>query len=91
MHQISNLPPLSPRARKALDVLADGGHIRYGLEFNTYTRRQQFQARVVTAEGERIKGVGLSAFRELDRAGFLTRCPSSNSVATYYKMNTGAA
>lgn len=80
----TNLPPLSGRARKALDVLADGGQFCHGLERNSYTGREQFHYRLQKA-GSTVRGVGMAAFYELKDAGLLV-CASSTSVATYYKL-----
>lgn len=84
MTAASNLPVLSARALKALDVLADGGQFRHGLERNRYTGREQFQYRLQKA-GRTVRGIGMAAFYELKEAGFLAFA-SSTSVATYYKL-----
>ncbi|HAX40611.1 MAG TPA: hypothetical protein DCY10_07035 [Clostridiales bacterium] len=81
----TNLPQLSARAQKALDVLADGGQFRHGLERNSYTGREQFQYRLQPKGGGVVKGVGIAAFYELDKLGMLVAA-SSTSVATYYKL-----
>ena len=39
---MTNLPNLSNRAKKALEVLADGGRFVHRLERNSYTGREQF-------------------------------------------------
>lgn len=80
----NNYPALSARALKALDVLADGGQFRHGLERNSYTGREQFQYRLQKGGGT-VRGVGMAAFYELKNAGFLAFA-SSTSVATYYKL-----
>jgi len=40
---MSELPALSTMARKALEVLKEGGEFRYALEMSSYTRREQFK------------------------------------------------
>lgn len=84
MTAASNLPALSARALKALDVLADGGQFRHGLERNRYTGREQFRYRLQKT-GHTVRGIGMAAFYELKEAGFLAFA-SSTSVATYYKL-----
>lgn len=81
---MTNLPKLSPRAQKALDVLADGGQFVCRLERNSYTRREQFAYRLLK-EGSVVRGIGLAAFYEIkDR--FLTLAEGGTSVSTYYKL-----
>jgi uncharacterized protein YjhX (UPF0386 family) len=80
----SNLPKLSPRAQKALDILADGGRFVCRLERNGYTRREQFAYRLLK-DGHVVRGIGLAAFYEIkDR--FLTICDHNTSVSTYYQI-----
>lgn len=90
---MTNLPALSNRAKKALDVLADGGRFAYRLERNSYTGREQFQYRLTARRcAGVVKGVGMSAFYELQNAGLLALCPNEGtSVSTYYKLNTTGA
>jgi hypothetical protein len=84
---MSNLPQLSNRAKQALDILADGGSFHHVLETNSYTRRDQFQYRLKGPNGGVIKGVGLSAFYELDKAGFLAKdFDYSTSTHSYYRL-----
>lgn len=86
----SNLPTsLSPRARKVLDLMADGAEFVKRLESNSYTGRATFQHRVV-ASGQVVKGYGCSVFYELYHGGWLVP-GMSTSVSTYYKLNKGAA
>ena len=89
---LSNMPKLSKRATEALNVLADGGSFRYGLETDPYTRREQFHWRLKSANGFTVKGVGGAAFRELEAAGFaFIREPSGfTGSATYYRLNAAA-
>jgi hypothetical protein len=88
--QMTNLPKLSNRAQKALDVLADGGRFVYRLERNSFTGREQFRHRLQAAGGFNVSGVGLSAFYELEKAGFLTLAGGGTSVSTYYKLSVAA-
>ena len=84
----TNLPELSNRAKKALDILADGGQFCCRLERNSYTRRDQFQYRLLK-NGHVVRGIGLSAFYEIkDR--FLTLAEGGTSVSTYYKLRSVA-
>lgn len=90
---MSNMPKLSSRAQKALDVLTDGGRFVHRLERNNYTGRDQFQYRVMprgASWSNFIKGISLSAFYELQNAGFLSLTSEGTSVSTYYKLNTVA-
>ena len=84
---MSNMPKLSFRARKALDVLADGGQFVHRLERNSYTGRDQFQYRLLKG-GTVQKGIGMAAFYELDKAGLIAMAGGGTSVSTYYKLNT---
>lgn len=80
----SNLPELSPRARKALDILADGGKFVCRLERNGYTGREQFAYRLLKG-GHPVRGIGMAAFYEIkDR--FLRICENNTSVSTYYEL-----
>jgi hypothetical protein len=91
---MSNMPKLSTRAQKALDVLADGGRFVNRLERNSYTGREQFQKRLLTKPGSWnsvVRGVGHSAFYELQNAGFLVYAEGEwTSVSEVYKLRTGA-
>lgn len=80
----TNLPKLSPRAQKALDILADGGKFCCRLERNGYTGREQFAYRLLK-EGRVVRGIGLAAFYEIkDR--FLTISGGNTTVSTYYQL-----
>lgn len=81
---MSNLPTLSPRAKKALDILSDGGKFVCRLERNSYTGREQFAYRLLK-DGHVVRGVGLAAFYEI-KDTFLTTCENNTSVSTYYKL-----
>ena len=83
----SNLPKISSRAAKALDVLADGGQVVHRLERNGYTGREQFATRFVINGGV-VKGLGFKTRCELEDAGFLFVAVNSTSVSTYYKLAT---
>lgn len=81
---MSNLPQLSNRAKKALEVLADGGQFCCRLERNSYNGREQFRYRLLK-EGHVVRGIGLAAFYEI-KDKFLTICDHNTSVSTYYKL-----
>jgi hypothetical protein len=87
--QMTNLPKLSNRAQKALNILADGGSFVYRLERNGYTGREQWKYHLNDSEGFTVRGVGLSAFYELNDQGFLA-ASNSTSVSSYYKLRVGA-
>lgn len=80
----SNLPNLSARAQKALDILADGGQFCCRLERNRYTGRDKFAYRLLK-NGQVVRGIGLAAFYEI-KDQFLTICENNTSVSTYYKL-----
>jgi hypothetical protein len=84
---MSDLPALSTMARKALNVLKEGGEFRYALEMNSYTKREQFKARLKTAAGRTVRGIGVSTMYELKRHGLIVPA-NSTSVSTYYRLNT---
>lgn len=67
----TNLPKLSTRAARALEILADGGRFDYALVRNSYTGREQFQWRLKTASGFVVKGMGHATYHELNAAGFM--------------------
>lgn len=84
---MTNMPKLSNRAASALDILADGGKFRYGLERNSYTGREQFQWRLFGSNGGTMKGFGHATYHELVNAGFDFRREASGftgSAAYYY-------
>lgn len=90
----TNLPKLSGRAKQALDVLADGGRFVRRLERDSYTGFEKWQYRLqrTAAWSSTVKGVGFSAFHELQDAGFLVRdFGGGSSVTEPYKLNTEAA
>jgi hypothetical protein len=85
---MTNMPKLSSRAQKALDVLANGGRFIVRLERNGYTGREQFKHRLMTGLCTGVvRGVGLHAFHELEDNGFLA-FETSTSVSTTYKLRT---
>jgi hypothetical protein len=86
---MSNLPKLSSRAQRALDLLADGGEIVHRLERDPYTRRDQFHTRFVRG-GQVVRGLGFQTRRELESAGFRFRPVHSTSVSTYFKLEHAA-
>lgn len=81
---MTNLPALSNRAQKALDILSNGGKFVCRLERNSYTGREQFAYRLLK-DGRVVRGVGLAAFYEI-KDQFLTICDNNTSVSTYYKL-----
>lgn len=84
----TNLPKLSARAQKALDILADGGEFVCRLERNGYTGREKFAYRLLK-NGHVIQGIGMAAFYEI-RDTFLAVCDHGTSVSTYYRLRTAA-
>jgi hypothetical protein len=74
---MSDLPVLSTMARKALEVLKEGGEFRHALEMSTYTRREQFKARLKTASGRTVRGIGVSTMYELKGHGLNSSSCSS--------------
>lgn len=80
-------PTLSTMARKALNVLKEGGEFRYALEMSSYTRREQFKARLKTATGRNVRGIGVSTMYEVRDRGLIAPYHST-SVSTYYRLNT---
>lgn len=84
---MSDLPALSTMARKALNVLKEGGEFRYALEMSSYPRCEQFKARLKTAAGRTVRGIGVSTMYELKRHGLIVPA-NSTSVSTYYRLNT---
>jgi hypothetical protein len=83
---MSELPALSSLARKALEVLREGGEFRYALEMSSYTRREQFKARLKTASGQTVRGIGISTMYELKGHGLIAPA-NSTSVSTYYRLS----
>ena len=80
----TNLPKLSTRAQKALDILADGGEFVCRLERNSYNGRDQFHYRLLK-ECHVVRGIGLAAFYEI-KDQFLTICEHNTSVSTFYQL-----
>lgn len=90
---MTNMPKLSARAQKALEVLANGGRFVNRLERNSYTGREQFHRRlqVTSSWNSTVRGIGHAAFYELERAGFLVAAIGEwTSVSEVYKLRTGA-
>ncbi len=83
---MTECPALSTLARKALDVLRRGGEFRYALETNSFTKREQFKARLRTASGRTVRGIGISTMYELKGQGLIAPA-NSTSVSTYYRLN----
>jgi hypothetical protein len=54
---------------------------------NTYTRREQFKARLKTASGRTVRGIGVSTMYELKGHGLIVPA-NSTSVSTYYRLDT---
>jgi hypothetical protein len=88
---MSNMPKLTARASKALDVLADGGSFRYGLERNGYTGREQFHWSLRGANGGKVSGIGGATYHELCNAGFAFRRVANGftGISTSYYLNAG--
>lgn len=86
----TNLTHISPRARKALDILADGGQFVQRLERDPYTGRDQFHYRLMKGASI-VKGFGLAVFYELHGKCFLIPAGGNTSVSSYYKLNKEAA
>jgi hypothetical protein len=84
---MNDVPALSTMARKALKVLKEGGEFRYALEMSAYTRREQFKARLKTATGRTVRGIGVSTMYELKRHGLIVPA-NSTSVSTHYRWNS---
>ena len=86
-----NLPKLSARARRALDVLSNGGRFSNRLERNRFTGREQFAMRLLADGGwtSIVAGIGHATYHELDKAGFLIRAfGEGSSVSEIYKLRT---
>jgi len=77
----------SNRARKALEILVDGGRFEYRLERDGYTGFEKFRYRLKTEKGSIVKGIGHSTFYELERAGYLAaRYEAATSISTPYYL-----
>jgi len=81
-----NLPSLSPRAQRALDVLSNGGVVSHRLERNAFTGREQFQTRFCL-RGAVVKGLGFATHKELEASGFRFKQVYRSSVSTEYKLD----
>lgn len=77
---------ISARARKALEVLKNGGRYVRRLERDKYTGREQFVYRLLK-DGKPVKGFGLATFYEI-KDEFLAMCDHNTSVSTYYQLRT---
>lgn len=65
---------MSPRARKALEVLQAGGYFRDQLE-STYRCGEQFKMRLRDARGNVVPGFSRKTFWELESAQMLQGRP----------------
>lgn len=81
---------LSPRAKKALKILADGGRFAEQLERDHYMGRDQFHYRLYAAGTagwtNYIRGFGTKTFREVER--YLVQ-DWGTSVSTRYRLRDG--
>lgn len=66
-----NTAKLSARAQRALTVLEGGGKFRKALETDPYTRREQFETRLLDSGGKRISGIGFATKAELEKASLI--------------------
>jgi hypothetical protein len=82
---MTELPALSTLARKALDVLKEGGEFRYALETKSYTKREQFRTRLKNSRGGTVRGIGFVTMDELRREGMIVPVHHT-SVSTYYRF-----
>ena len=87
---MSNLPKMSARAATALSVLGDGGQFVERLERNTFTRREQWETRLLDSSRNVVSGIGRAAFRELNALGLLFTADWF-SAAVYYGLKNGRA
>lgn len=86
----SNMPALSSRARRALEVLSNGGEFKYALERNSFTGREQFQWRLIAANGGKVAGMGHATYHELNNAGLMGhgRPNGFTGSSTSYRLAT---
>ena len=85
---------LSTKAQKVLGFLARGGYFSHKLETNSYTRRDQFQTRLYSADGYVLKGYGFVVCEELKDAGaigYIETAESSVWETRYVITNAGKA
>jgi hypothetical protein len=82
---MSELPALSSMTRKALEVLKEGGEFRYALETNSFTKREQFKARLKTTGQRTVRGIGFATMDEFRRKGMIVPVHHT-SVSTYYRL-----
>lgn len=89
---MTNMPKLSARAKKALEVLGNGGCFTYALERNGYTGREQFHWRLRTRSGGKVTGIGRAAYHELNDLGFIGHGKPNGFTgsSTSYYLNTNA-
>lgn len=69
---------MTPRAKKALEVLKSGGYFRKQLE-STYKHGEQFKMRLRDANGYVVAGIGPKTFYELEDAKVLKSRPCASS------------
>ncbi|QRM34801.1 hypothetical protein [Microvirga sp. VF16] len=86
---MTELPALSTLARKALDVLKEGGEFRYALETSRFTKREQFKTHLKTATQGTVRGIGFATMDELRREGIIVPVHHT-SVSTYYRLRPSA-
>jgi len=82
---MTDLSTLSARARKAYDILVNGGQYCHALVFNSYTGRSQFQYGLLDKAGHKVNGYGGKTFYEIETLGVL-RIAYSTSVSSYYNI-----
>lgn len=89
MPATANLPKLSSRAARALEILANGGEMVHRLERNSFTGREQFETRFCASKAwhSAVKGLGFATRQELERAGFRFKAVHRSSVSTSYTLD----
>jgi len=85
----TNLPKLSRRAQRALELLMNGGEIQHRLERNNFTGRDQFETRfcATTGRSSAVKGLGFKTRVELENAGFQFKPVYWSDTLTAYKLD----
>ena len=73
----------SNRAKRALDILEQGGQFCSRLERNNYTGREQFRTRLIH-NGHVVRGIGAATFREL--SSMLRPLNGGTTVSSYYGL-----
>lgn len=76
---------MTKKSARALDILKNNGKYVYQKEFNSYTQRSQFVAKLYDCYGQHVKGYSFVTLEELKCGGLIVPV-SIGDTRTEYKV-----